>query len=368
MRTRSTRGFTLIELLVVIAIIAVLIALLLPAVQAAREAARRSQCINNLKQIALAFHNYESTNGCFTPSLLTNPSNDINYGWSPSGHLSLLQFLEGGTLWNAYNVGFVQAGAEGATGPYSWNTTVFKAQVASFLCPSDGKLRSESVCNYVGNAGGPFQLNPNWSGTFIPTPTPNPNVSLSYLGIQSGSIVTIATITDGTSNTALFSEVLSGIDGGTPAVTALGITAGSGNYGIAKRVHFDSGYADTSATTASVQAAIAACKNLPPSTFAKPGARGDWFYGYPRYVNYAMYNHMAGPNARACATPAVPPWAIDYSLDAFGMAPPNSNHPGGVNMALADGSVKFIKDTINLPTWWALGTKAGSEVISADQY
>ena len=365
MRTRSTRGFTLIELLVVIAIIAVLIALLLPAVQAAREAARRSQCVNNLKQIALAFHNYESTNGCFTPSLLTNPSNDINYGWSASGHLSLLQYLENGTYWNAYNVGFVQPAAdESSTGLYATNTTVFNAQIASFLCPSDAKMRVASTCNYVGSAGGPFQLNPDWSGTFIPTPTPNPNVSLNYLGIHSGSIVTLAAITDGTSNTALFSEVLSGVDN----ATSLGITAAGGNNGVAKRLHFTSGYSDTSATIASVLSAISACKNLPPTSPAQGGSRGAWFYGYPRYVNFAMYNHMAGPNARACATPATPPWAIAYSLDVFGMAPPNSNHPGGVNMALADGSVKFVKDTINLPTWWALGTKGGGEVISADQY
>src|SRR5260370_11983016 len=98
MRHTGSRGFTLIELLVVIAIIAVVIALLLPAVQAAGEAARRSQCVNNLKQIGLAMHNYESTNGSFAPSCMY-PSPQDSWGWGPSGHMSLLQYLEGGTLW-----------------------------------------------------------------------------------------------------------------------------------------------------------------------------------------------------------------------------------------------------------------------------
>src|ERR1700743_2208238 len=92
------RAFTLIELLVVIAIIAVLIALLLPAVQAAREAARRSQCTNNLKQLGLAVHNYESTNGALPPGVVY-PSPVDNWGWGPSGMLSLLPFLEQSALW-----------------------------------------------------------------------------------------------------------------------------------------------------------------------------------------------------------------------------------------------------------------------------
>ncbi len=367
MRTRSTRGFTLIELLVVIAIIAVLIALLLPAVQAAREAARRSQCINNLKQIGLAAHNYESVNGCFPPScLLGNPDPNVNWGWAPSGQLSLLQYLEQGTLWNAYNVGFVQPGPEGVTGPYSWNTTVFCAQIASYICPSDTRMRSgdghndaytTSLGNYVGNLGGPFQMDKNWPGTFIPTI----GEQLSWMAIHTASTVKLATITDGTSNTALFSEILT-------APSSVGsLTAAAGNSPMAKRVYFPTGYSDQSGTPALVLAAISTCKGLPASTVPYLGARGDWWYAYPNYINYVGYNHVSGPNSRSCSTAAAPGWDT-WGIDAFGMAPPNSNHPGGVNMVMSDGSVRFIKDTVSLPAWWALGTKSGDEVISADQY
>ena len=356
MRARPVRGFTLIELLVVIAIIAVLIALLLPAVQAAREAARRSQCVNNLKQIGLAFHNYEGVNGCLVPSCIY-PSPIDSWGWGPSGQLGLLQFLEQGTLWNAYNVGAVQPGPSGSL-YYNMNTTVFNTQVASYLCPSDAKMRSApSIGNYVGSIGGPMQLNTSWSGTFIPTPTNDFN----YLNIKSPQTVTLASITDGTSNTALFSECVSGID------NMAGISPTSSNPNLWKRVYFPTTYGDQSPTAASVLAAINACKSLGAGTPAQGGVRGDWFYSYPNYINYATYNHMGPPNSRSCSTMGSPSWDT-WGLDAFGMAPPTSMHPGGVNLLLCDGSVKFVKDTIGLPAWWAIGTKAGGEVVSADQY
>jgi prepilin-type N-terminal cleavage/methylation domain-containing protein/prepilin-type processing-associated H-X9-DG protein len=348
MRLRSIRGFTLIELLVVIAIIAVLIALLLPAVQSAREAARRSQCVNNLKQIGLAVHNYESTHGSLIPSVMY-PSPVDNWGWGPSGHLSMLQFMEQGTLWNAYNVGAVACNGSGC-GLYNANTTVFNAQVASLLCPSDGPERTVSLSNYVGNVGGPHQLQP-FSGTFVPTPNGD---------FANCAVIKIATITDGTSNTALFSEVLSGVN------NAAAVTAGA--MPRAKRVHFSApGMSNLAANAAAVNAEIAACKSIPPTTAGWGGVRGDWFLAYPFYVNYAVYNHMAPPNTLACSssqTGAGNTWGQDY----YGTAPPTSNHPGGVNMAMADGSVKFIKDTVSLPAWWAIGTRAGGEVVSSDQY
>jgi len=146
-RSRS-RGFTLIELLVVIAIIAVLVALLLPAVQMAREAARRSSCTNTLKQLGLAVHNYESVNQCIPlgslypcPAInpLTGSEQCANFGVSPL--MSILQFIEQGTIFSAYNVGMGVYGLNPPitpAGPTNWyaNTTIFNMQIAVFLCPS----------------------------------------------------------------------------------------------------------------------------------------------------------------------------------------------------------------------------------------
>src|SRR5438067_1563561 len=169
MRTRTTRGFTLIELLVVIAIIAILVALLLPAVQAAREAARRSTCSNNLKQLALAIHNYESSFQCLPlSSLYPCPAVDpatgsqMCWGFGVGPLVSILQYVEQGTIYNAYNV---QMGVYGSyppdtTGPITWwaNTTVFNMQMSLFLCPSDSKVLRQPVTNYVANIGGPFVI------------------------------------------------------------------------------------------------------------------------------------------------------------------------------------------------------------------
>ncbi|MDG3006104.1 DUF1559 domain-containing protein [Paludisphaera mucosa] len=352
MNSRKPRGFTLIELLVVIAIIAVLIALLLPAVQAAREAARRSQCVNNLKQIGLAFHNYESTHGSFIPSCMY-PSPVDNWGWGPSGVLSMLPFIEQGTLWNAYNVGPVASNATDGFGLYNKNTTVFNTQVASFLCPSDGAERNVSLCNYVGNYGGPYQLQP-FSGTFIPTPSKNPD---DQWLVGSSATVKMSSITDGTSNTALFSEVLTGVNNAA--------TATPGAMPRAKRVHFAApGMTNIAATTDAVNAEISACQSLPATTTGIGGTRGDWFQAYPFYVNFSNYNHMGSPNSVACASTQA--GGNTNGQDVYGSAPPTSNHSGGVNMVLSDGSVRFVKDSVSRPAFWALGTRSGGEVISAD--
>jgi prepilin-type N-terminal cleavage/methylation domain-containing protein/prepilin-type processing-associated H-X9-DG protein len=356
MRTRKRRGFTLIELLVVIAIIAVLIALLLPAVQAAREAARRSQCTNNLKQLGLAVHNYISSNDCL-PLGIVYPSPVDNWGWGPSGFLSLLQFMEQTNLWNAYNVGPVQCNGSGC-GLYNMNTTVFNTQVASWLCPSDPKVRQVTISNYVGNVGGPYQTT-GYSGTFIPSAPSWPESSPP--GSQP-TTVKIASIIDGTSNTALFSEVVSG-NGNASAVNPL-----DNNPNNWKRVHFyqPSGSPGAVATAAAAQQMINACKSgITASTQVGGGVRGDWFYAYPAYVNYSNYNHLAPPNTRACASMA----AVDtWGLDPWGTSPPTSFHPGGVNMAMSDGSVRFVKDTVNNSAWWGIGTRNGNEVVSSDSY
>jgi len=358
MSRQSSRAFTLIELLVVIAIIAVLIALLLPAVQAAREAARRTQCVNNLKQIGLAVHNYESSNLCLPPSSIF-PSPLDSWGWAPGGHIALLQYIEQGVMFNAYNAGAVHPNASGS-GLYLMNTTVFNTQIASLLCPSDAKPVQVSQSSYVGNAAAVFPTS-GYSGTWVPTSAswpegaPSPGASTSTLKL--------AGITDGTSNTAMFSEKL------TSHPNPASVTAGSSNPDQARRVWFrtgDVGRTTTSQTLATVQTMLASCRALPATTAASGSASesSGWFRTYPAYANYGVYHHTGTPNSRNCGANHIADWGQDF----WGTSNATSLHPGGVNVCFTDGSVRFIKDTVNQATWWALGSRAGGEVISSDSY
>jgi prepilin-type N-terminal cleavage/methylation domain-containing protein/prepilin-type processing-associated H-X9-DG protein len=364
MRRRS--GFTLIELLVVIAIIAVLIALLLPAVQAAREAARRAQCTNNLKQLGLSVHNYISSNDTLpASSLYALSSLTTDSGWSPSWALALCPFIEQQTLFNAYNFSTGVPLITPATYELA-NNTVLAVQIAALLCPSDAigtRPQAPWGCtNYVGNMGGPAQLG-GFTGTIVPMP-------LTWGADMSNCApVRLAGITDGTSNTALFSERLVGLNGVTPA----SVTRASTNW---KRVVFvgpagtPAGGFDSGAAAA--QGFVQACQSLPATTVAlNTYASGCyWLAGYPLHVVVNDYLHSGPPNTATCQNPTgsfVTTSFINFG-NPSGSAPPTSNHPGGVNMALADGSVRFIKDTIGLQTWWGLGTRKGGEVISSDQY
>src|SRR4051794_4860110 len=217
------RGFTLIELLVVIAIIAVLIALLLPAVQAAREAARRSQCVNDLKQLGLGVMNYESSNGSIPPTAAFSPSGTPP---QPIGNLGmktrLLPFLEQTPMFNAINFTY------NGEAPNGQNDTILGLKLNAFLCPSDGNSPNQT---YAGKSSlGTIQIGyasyPNNIGTvyrnnggqydgpaYMLGATNNPN------GAQGGA-VTLASITDGTSNTVIFSEWVRG----TGTATATGVS------------------------------------------------------------------------------------------------------------------------------------------------
>jgi len=363
------RGFTLIELLVVIAIIAVLIALLLPAVQSAREAARRAQCVNNLKQLGLATHNYLSTYGSLPAGSLWPCSTVDNgvgnqgacWGWGVGPLVQVFNFMEQTTLYNAYNsnLGVWGSYPPDASGPTLWwgNTTVFNTQVSSFLCPSDSRLLSTSsqqtVVNYAGNYGGPFVLG-GYSGTIIPCT--NPGWSYSDPKVSTAMAVGLQSITDGTSNTSLWSEMLT-----PPAVNPV---AGSGKNA-ENRAYFPvSGGPYLTATAAGVQQFLSACQAVPSGTAAASSTLGyQWWSSYFDYVNN-NFNHVGPPNSRQCQNQPINPWGMDI----YGSASPNSLHPGGVNMGLADGSVRFVKDTVSLPAWWALGTRNGGEVLSSDSY
>jgi prepilin-type N-terminal cleavage/methylation domain-containing protein/prepilin-type processing-associated H-X9-DG protein len=326
-RSRHSHGFTLIELLVVIAIIAVLIALLLPAVQAARAAARRIQCVNNLKQLALATMNYESTNGIFPAGqmkLTTKP---------PSGFtlfVSLLPFIEQQPLFNGWNFNYAFDNLYG-------NTARSATVINALLCPADiipanpiqnGSTSNEwyGLTSYGGNAGSqshPFSAVTS-DGMFFYT---GPAAPTFYQ-------VRIANVTDGLSNTLFFGE----------------------------RSHFDPNY----------------------DTFAPPGwtffsqTMGMWGWwasssgGYglsdvaeSTYspINYVVPISYGSPGASGLSAGTFTTTYEYPRINAFG-----SMHPGGANFAMVDGSVRFLKDSISQTVYHALGTRAGGEVTSSDSY
>jgi prepilin-type N-terminal cleavage/methylation domain-containing protein/prepilin-type processing-associated H-X9-DG protein len=323
MRRAAPRGFTLIELLVVIAIIAVLIALLLPAVQSAREAARRIQCVNNLKQIGLAMQNYHDV-------MLSFPPGAKYYGWGTWYHFTM-PFLEQATLQNAYNF----QGATNTTPSLSYsspqNTTVSYARIATFQCPSDqptaplgGIVSGNYVCNYGNTGTGYFQQ------TYLGTPFLGAPFSWISAGpgspVQPGATCyNISSITDGTSNTLLVSETLQGQTGGSfPCPDLRGFI----QYGSS------SGFSAFLTPNSPLPDEITPCS------------------GSAAYCDYPFQNN---PPCRFRANGA----------DVYGA---RSRHPGGVNTAFCDGSVRFVKSSVNPTTFQALSTTKGGEVISADSF
>jgi prepilin-type N-terminal cleavage/methylation domain-containing protein/prepilin-type processing-associated H-X9-DG protein len=355
------RGFTLIELLVVIAIIAVLIALLLPAVQAAREAARRSQCTNNLKQVALAAMNYESSNGIFPAGALSQNDTTTGRGTAASPYyitnfsvfVRLLPFTEQSGLYNAVNFNLTQSNYD--------NLTVAGIQLNILQCPSDNQ-----------NAGVPIVKGTGASWTFNPQPATSIGncyftsyggcsgtyFSNNYLGatnyttrqglmngvIYPDATTTIASITDGTSNTFLIGEKAKGY-----------LKQFDPSYAVSDNAWYSGNYFDTQI-----------CTIYPPNVQISSTAIKSFTYYFPETAT--------------------------------------SYHPGGLNMAYADGSVHFIKNTINswpfatgnadsygdsmpdgvtftastylwttsstvqLGVYQKLSTRNGGEVISADSY
>ena len=376
LRRRSRSGFTLIELLVVIAIIAVLIALLLPAVQAAREAARRAQCVNNLKQLGLAVHNYVSVNDTFPP-VVQNGGKAV---WAAAGlgtpywdpwpldwTASLLPQMEQQPLYNALNF-YVSSGFAGSD---MQNTTVLAAQVSSLLCPSEN-LQTPSQGpgtrkNYMANTGGPAAIYA-WSGMFVPLKDDANGFAGCYVNSNSGRTFGIAGVTDGTSNTGLFSESLIGSGPAASSIT-LSTTRRPSTYEF--RISLKTGFDLGGLGGPAALAAVNACRSLPGTT---PGFGGlappngnIWLAGNPgSCLLWDTYNHYLPPNSAGCIT------ADDPNSGGYGYftspVPPSSNHPGGVNVGFADGSVKFIKNTVSLQAWWGLGSRNGGEVISADAY
>jgi len=362
---RPHRGFTLIELLVVIAIIAVLIALLLPAVQAAREAARRAQCVNNLKQLGLAAHNYHSLYNVFPPAdefpsgtgevasngVRGNGGGLWSYGWT----VSILAQMEQQSLYNAFNFsfGYCDPGCNNST----INTTVGYTQLAAYLCPSDIGTRSSppwGSLNYMGNAGGPGELK-TFSGTINSPNTGDP------AALNSG-VVGVQSIIDGTSNTALFSERLLGLNGSPPVFPGKTSNSKRGIFSVGVSVTLNNTTFGTPGTFSLLQQ----CQNLPPTTAGESGRNGRlWLVAYPWSFVPNRYSHVGQPNTLTCWTSGSN-GGDDCSYQDT--VPPTSNHSGGVNIGFADGSVKFVKDSVNLQAWWAIGTRDQGETVSSDAY
>jgi prepilin-type N-terminal cleavage/methylation domain-containing protein/prepilin-type processing-associated H-X9-DG protein len=375
------RGFTLIELLVVIAIIAVLIALLLPAVQAAREAARRAQCTNNLKQITLAIANYVDINN-------TTPLHEYRYATENGGangnagthswYCGIAPYMEQTPLYNSmnqtYTLEWLYKGP--FTGPNPVEMTVHKASVATLLCPSDGVTNSASGApsvtyqcgnfNYVANAGHPRNIllpgDPPNTGN-LPQSSGIISMSQMYAGTywcdtaasaaNTNVSVTLASITDGTSNTAAVSESLVNEGAGASNDKRRNL-----NYTAAGLI--DARDHPSIAALAVVQDGLAGPINYQPWSIYKGHT---WAYtdSWQKHV----YAHLLPPNSAPIDT---------YHYDTFRCQEgdsgtnPTSNHPGGVNVSFMDGSVHFIKNSVNLQTWWYMGTRGRGEIVSSDSY
>jgi prepilin-type N-terminal cleavage/methylation domain-containing protein/prepilin-type processing-associated H-X9-DG protein len=367
---RKTRGFTLIELLVVIAIIAVLIALLLPAVQAAREAARRAQCTNNLKQIGLAMHNYVSSNTLLPPVCTDTQwcpmgvqNNCVEGRQNFSQHARLLPYLEQTTAYNALNMSF---GARwNNVGSYPQNAviqaSVLVMQISTFLCPSDtapgsstdgnmtGALGARIVgaSNYPSNIGMNRRINGgasclNWQMN-------GPGYILSNWDGIGNRMISINSFVDGTSSTVIFSEWVKG-PAALPGKDGLGM------------VYYFPGKIQTNAFPTDFQFAQS-CASMIPGVYNNTGQqtwgwKGEWW----AWGAEMIYSHTNLPNRLACQYQ-------DQDNDdraTITAVNPSSNHPGGVNVLFMDGSVRFIKSSVNYIPWYAIATPDGGETVSSD--
>jgi prepilin-type N-terminal cleavage/methylation domain-containing protein/prepilin-type processing-associated H-X9-DG protein len=376
-RTRWLGGFTLIELLVVIAIIAVLIALLLPAVQSAREAARRSQCINNMKQLGLAIANYESAHGayplCYGQRAVWDPNNSSgtygDSGWGNwSVHAQTLGFFEQTAVYNSIN--FSISAAENCDNGI--NATAQVTRIQSYLCPSStlpiGQL------GYQGDYGMTWIQDRYPGNNYFASvgPTVCPWTSCKPQGIFAtespglDSIRAIRDITDGTSNTIAFGEWRMGdFDSKklslTDAINIRSNTVGNfGSWNSSQQSSMPS--AGLNAFTAFLNRCVGAAPGSVGTNNNKSRVGNSWGMGM---LGYTLGNTLLAPNPNYpnCNMES---WGGD--MDAPGMYSLSSYHPGGANVAMADGSVKFIKSSTSLPTIWALGSKANGDVVSADSY
>jgi len=370
--TRQKSGFTLIELLVVIAIIAVLISLLLPAVQSAREAARRAQCVNNLKQIGLAIHNYHSTNDALPPAGSSHiVGQDVANEWSMK--VRILPYMEQQTLYNACNFmlnpewswpGGVDVGGWEAS-----NMTIRMIRVESFLCPSDlkkgnrnnrvytwGAWDASQQSNYCENIGGNrwfYSGQPNGIAYYHGSSPNNGNPQApNWNEAATRQTIGFTNISDGLSMTAFVSEIVKG-DGGSPD---------NASDGLGMFYNHPNGPQPTGTFPNIVAAELANSRLCDASLSRNFSWRGE------RWVcqdvgRGGFYSHTSPPNRKSCYY-ANTLGANPFCYEAISTA--SSSHPGGVNVLFGDGSVRFIKNSVDYRTWYFTGTRAGGEIVSSD--
>ena len=346
-RSWSTRisgvraGFTLIELLVVIVIIAVLIALLLPAVQAAREAARRAQCLNSLKQIGLAIHGYNASHGIIVPGRIIKPIDvpDSCDGTPFSGcqatpwAVLLLPQLEQSALFNAFNVAL---GSEGPSGTgFIANSTVASTKLAVFQCPSDRESAFRFSANFLGGSMSSPTLTrgnyaANWGNTNWGQGNVLSNGTGNYLRSafgQEGNI-SLASVTDGLSNTAFVAEIIQGSDGDVRGVFWLSVP-GASSY----------------------------ISGIAPNHYDHISGLG---YGYDLLMTSSVCYNDPSQRLPCQGDPGSIPWR------AFTGA--RSRHPGGIDVLMGDGSGRFVKESVNPLVWISLNSISAGELVASGDY
>ena len=349
-----TRGFTLIELLVVIAIIAILIALLLPAVQQAREAARRTQCKNNFKQLGLALHNYHSTYGMFTANGVAgtseNTSGRYNQAWlSWSGLAMLLPYIEQNNVYQNINFSYRWDNNNGGT----QNNTMARTRIAAFVCPSD----PGSGATYTAN------MSPTSYG-FSTGPASNWNMRSNPVGFATlwrGS--RIRDITDGTSNTIAMSEMQIGLNSGqyqantNPRVNWHRVVTGS-RLQRANNTNGRRWDGRVASHIAAVNSYYASCLSTYDSGGGWNGASDEQgrFWAAGRVYWGPWHTTLVKPNAG-------PSCDVDTSVTDMDIKEPSSYHTGGVQVLLADGSARFVSENIDQGTWMGAGSVAGGETL-----